>query len=132
MAAIALVLAVGVPWGCSAIQQAGWDANSGVHEVAVLGNREGDGYRISDTATVETWAEHNEMSVRLYVERTDDDRRTPLLAVEIGENGNRCETARSWIWSTNEGSTLDLACMVSYDLEDLREIDSIRLVPYDE
>lgn len=130
IAAVVLVLAVGVPWGCSAIQQAAWDADSGTHEVTVEGDRQGDGYRISDTATVETWAEHEEMVMHLYVARTDDDNRTPLLAVEIGEDGNRCETARSWMWSTNEGSTLGLACLVSYDLDDLREIDSVTLVPY--
>lgn len=125
-----LALAVGVPLGCSVAQQAAWDANSGIHEVGVSGDLSGDGYEIGGRASVQTWAEHKEMVVRLSVRRGEDDNRTPLLAVVIGEDGNRCETARSWIWSTSEGATLDLMCLWGYDLEDLRAVDSVTLVPY--
>lgn len=128
IAVVVLVLLIGVPWAWSTIQQAQWDANSGTQTVEVKGALWGDGYEIADTATIESWAEHEETAVYLQISRTSDTlSRTPIVALEI-ENESypiRCETSRAWMWSTDAGSEVTLLCDLYLNLDRLHKVEAV-------
>lgn len=128
VAFVVLALTVGLPWACSASQEAAWEANSGTQEVEVIGSRVGDGYTVDMTGRVETWDEYKETAVYVHVRRdADSPSRTPLLAAIVGDN-NRCETSRSYIWSTEEGSNLTLMCDWHMSLEEIRALESVIVI----
>lgn len=115
---------------CSSIQASNWAANSGTQEVDVIGSRVGDGYTVDMSGTVETWDEHKETAVHVYVRRDahDPPYRTPLLTAIVGDDGNRCEVSRSYIWSTSEGSDLTLMCTWHMSLEEIKALDTVIVV----
>ena len=89
--------------------------------ISLSGALAGNGYSISSKATLTTSAEYSETVLHIYVARTDDPpNQTPMVTVQLG-NGLECSTFRGYIWSTNEGSALDLRCNYFVTAETLRE-----------
>jgi hypothetical protein len=92
-------------------KEQGWADRSGVVDIRLSGATTGDGWSLRTTAELETWAEHVETFLHVFVGRSPlgSPSGTPNLTVEL-EDGTVCETFRSYMWSTSEGSTLDLKC----------------------
>ena len=115
-------------WGWDSIQKAQWEANSGSHTVKVEGALWGDDFELADTATLVTSAQYEETSIELHISRTSErSTMTPIVVLEIEHGGGRgrCETPRSWMWSTDAGSTVTLLCNLYLELDDIREVDAV-------
>jgi len=105
--ALALTLAVAMP----AMSAEAAPAKNTKSKVVLSGALEGSGYSISPKAILETSTKYKETTMTVRVLRTNDPtQRTPIVTVSLRDGKLVCETGRSWIWSTDEGSTLTLLC----------------------
>jgi hypothetical protein len=67
----------------------------------------------------------------VHVSRVGDgSRNTPTFTAIIGDNNdgdNQCETFRSYIWSTDEGSDIEVTCSYYLTLDQLKNVHSVEI-----
>jgi uncharacterized membrane protein len=109
--ALATAVAVLLTTGASVAPAAAADPKDTKVKVTLSGALAGEGYTIGPKATLTTSRKYEETTMQVRVKRRDDSpTRTPLLTISLRKGKLICETARSWIWSTDEGSTVTLKC----------------------
>ncbi|MET4781516.1 hypothetical protein [Glaciihabitans sp. UYNi722] len=128
---LAIVLIFVIAGIYSSVQRQQWAANSGSRTVAVTGDLSGEGWSIADTGELKSNAQYSEMSFLVHVSRVGDtSRNTPTFTAIVGDdNGgeNTCETFRSYIWSTEEGSDMEVSCDYYLTLDELKKVLTVEI-----
>lgn len=131
VAVVVIVLIVVISTVASSVQKQQWAAGSGSHAVAVTGTLTGEGWSIASTGKLKTNAQYSETSFLVHVSRVGDgSNNTPTFTAIIGDNNdgdNQRETFRPYIWSTDEGSDIEVICTYYLTLEELKKLHSVEI-----